>query len=123
MTRKNLASAEITPGIIDEWKAEFGDVYTITVSDATDKFDPLMVPKDDDETIDGVTAYIRKPSDKELSFAMSKLPAVLEAGKVIVKNCFIGGDERVRTEPALLNAAALQCVELIEIRRARLKKA
>ena len=123
MAKKVLTTGEITPDVIEQWKIEFGEVYAVTVADKSIKYDPLMAPKDDDEPIEnGLVGYIRKPTDKELGFAMSKLPAVLEAGKVIVKNGWLGGDEQIKTDTALLSAAALQVVELLEVRQAQLKK-
>lgn len=116
----------VTEQQIAEWKEKYGDgnVMKLEVAESFVKFDPHMMPDEDDEMSGPVAvAYIYKPTDKQLSFAMSKMPAFLEAGKTIVKNCFLGGDERIKTDTSMLNAAALQCVELIEIRQAKLKKA
>lgn len=124
MAKKNLTTAEITQEVIDAWKVEFGKVHIIEVANKSVKYDPYMVPAEDDAPIEGaLIGYLSKPTDKQLGFAMSKLPAVLEAGKVIVKNCWLGGDEIIKTDTALLSAAALQCVELLEVRQAQLKEA
>ena len=122
MTKKILTAADFTPDVIDALKAEHGDLFTVTVAESSVKYDPFMVPKDEDEPLDGLVGYLRKPTDKELGFAMSKLPSILDAGKVIVKNCWVGGDERIKTETALLGAAAMQVIELLEVRQAQLKK-
>ena len=124
MSKKNIPTSEITPEIILEWKKEFGKVHKIEVADKSVKYDPYMVPAEDDAPIEGaLVGYLSKPTDKQLGFAMSKLPAVLEAGKVILKNCWLGGDDIIKTDTALLSAAALQCVELLEVRQAQLKEA
>ncbi|MEZ0611932.1 hypothetical protein ACAW74_25695 [Fibrella sp. WM1] len=108
---------------VEQLKEKYGEVHQISVERKPVKYDPYKAPTADDEEIeDAVVAYIRKPNDRELGHAMSKLPAIIEAGKVIVKNCFVGGDEAILNEPALLTAAALQCVELLETRNARIKK-
>lgn len=123
MAKRNLTTAEVTPDVIEEWKKEFGEVRELRVADRSVKYDPYMVPTDEDDEIEAaLVGYIRKPTDKELGFAMSKLPAVLEAGKVIVKNCWLGGDDKIKTDGPALSAAALQCVELLEVRQAQLKK-
>ena len=109
--------------VIDALRKEHGELHKVVVASASQKYDPYAVPDDSlEETEETTFGVIRKPTDKELSFAMTKLPSILDAGKVIVKNCWIGGDERILNETAMLNAAAMQCVELIEVRKSKLVK-
>ncbi|GAB2586597.1 hypothetical protein [Spirosoma areae] len=122
MAKKNLTTAEITPEVIAEWKVEFGEVSKITVADKSVKYDPHMVPADDDEIENGRVAYLRKPTDKELSFAMSKLPVMLDAGKVLLKSCWLGGDDEMKTDGALFNAAAMEALQFLEVRQSKLVK-
>lgn len=113
----------LTAADIDQLKEKHGQLFEIQVADESVKYDPYRPPMDEsDEVENAVTAFFRKPTDKELSHAMSKLPAIIEAGKVIVKSCFVAGDKRILTETPLLTAAALQCAELLEVRQAKLVK-
>ncbi|MGA0556531.1 hypothetical protein ACO2Q8_07770 [Larkinella sp. VNQ87] len=109
---------------VEALKAKYGEVYQIAVQEIFVKHDPYLVPtnEDEDEIEGAVFAYIRKPTAKEINFAMSKVPNLIEAGKVIAKNCFVAGDRRVIDEPSMFTSAALQCIELLEIRQASLKK-
>ncbi len=122
MAKKDFLVAEITPEIIEGWKKEFGEVRVITVADRSVKYDPYMVPAEDDMIEGARIAYLRKPTDRELSFAMSKLPVMLDAGKVLVKSCWLGGDEAVKTEAALFNAAALEALQFLEVRQSKMVK-
>lgn len=124
MSRKSDPSATIiTPELLDGWIAQHGEVHELSVADSVEAFDPYKVPTADDEVLEhAVRGYLRKPNDRELSYAMSKLPAMIEAGKVLVKNCWLGGNDRILDEPALLTAAALQAMPLLEVRQAQLKK-
>lgn len=123
MAKETLVLTDFTPEKIEELKAKHGGVFTIEVEDETVKYDPYRVPSDDDADLENAKLiYLRKPTDQELNFAMTKMPAFLEAGKVIVKSCFLGGDADVLSDGKMLNAAAMQAVELIEFRKAKLKK-
>ena len=109
---------------IDEWKKSHGEIHRIEVSETPEKFDPYKVPDDDDtaEIPNAVVGYLRRPNDRELNFAQSKMPNFTDAGKVILKACWLGGDERILNDPKLFRSAALQCLELLEVQRTRLKK-
>ena len=121
MSKKPATTGEITPEIIEQWMDEYDEVHMLSVANTSIKYDPHAVI-DDDADIDGWVCYIRKPNDKEMNFAMSKLPAMLDAGKVIVKSCWLGGDEEIKTNVPAFNAAAMQALEFLEVRQAKLKK-
>ncbi|GAB3734930.1 hypothetical protein [Spirosoma lituiforme] len=121
MNTKPASAAEVTPELIDQWKEKHGEISKITVADHSVKFDPHLVPADDEE-IEGKTAYLRKPTDKELSFAMSKLPVMLDAGKVLVKSCWLGGDEEIKTDMAMFNSAAMEALQFLEVRQSKMVK-
>lgn len=112
---------EVSQTQIDEWVKAHGDVIIIEVSEEETELDPYKVEADlDDQKL--VVGYLKPPDDKVMNFALQKLPMFLEAGKVIVKNCWLGGDERLINEPDFLNGAAMQAAQLIKIRQGRLKK-
>lgn len=112
---------EVSQTQIDEWVKTHGDVIVIEVSEEETELDPYKVEADlDDQKL--VIGYLKPADDKVMNFALQKLPMFLEAGKVIVKNCWLGGDERLINEPDFLNGAAMQAAQLIKIRQGRLKK-
>lgn len=99
----------------------YGELITIEVAELETELDPYKVePTLEEQGL--VVGYLKKPDEKVMNFALQKLPMFLEAGKVIVKNCWIGGDERLINDPDFLNGAAMQAAQLIRIRQGRLKK-
>ena len=115
------AQKEVTQAQVDEWKRLYGEVHEIEVAEEKTKFDPYLLEKE--SLGDSVLkAYLKKPDQKTVSFAMSKAPAILEMGKVVLKNCWLGGDERILSEGNYFDSAAIVAVELVEMHRARLKK-
>lgn len=112
---------EVSQVQIDEWEKTHGDVITVEVPEEESEFDPYKIEADlDDQKL--VVGYLKPPDDKVMNFALQKLPMFLEAGKVIMKNCWLGGDERLVNDPDFLNSAAMQAAQLIKIRQGRLKK-
>lgn len=112
---------EVSQTQIDEWEKLYGDVIIVEVAEVESELDPYKVEADLDEQ-NLVVGYLKPPDDKIMNFALQKLPMFLEAGKVIMKNCWLGGDERLINEPDFLNGAAMQAAQLIKIRQGRLKK-
>jgi hypothetical protein len=49
-------------------------------------------------------------------------PDFITAGEIILAECWIGGDMDIRTDEALSIAASIQCIALIELKNASLKK-
>jgi hypothetical protein len=112
---------EVTPEILEGWKAAHGKIFVLEVAEEAMSLDPHLLTLELDEQ-PKLTGYIQFPDNKVLSYAMQRLPNMLEAGKVIVKNCWLGGDQRLVKEDTYLNSAALQVIELIQIRQGRLKE-
>lgn len=88
---------------IAEWKKQHGDVFLIEV--------------------DGKAAYLRSPDRKTLSAAMTlgqKDP--IKFNETIINNCWLGGDEEIRTDDSYFLAAGGQIDKIIEVREASVKK-
>lgn len=49
-------------------------------------------------------------------------PELIRAGEIIITNCWVTGDEEIRTNPKFYTAAAMQASELIEQKSSFLKK-
>jgi hypothetical protein len=123
MNTNEVAILAVPTVDLDALKEKHGEIYKVAVADEVVKHDPYMVPSTDEEELDNaVVVYIRKPTSKEINFAMSKMPQMIEAGKVILKTCFVAGDRRVLDDPSMFTAGALSCIELLEIRQSQLKK-
>lgn len=96
---------EVTEQQIQEWKAKHKDVYQITVDDKV--------------------CYMRKPNRKDLSYAMvasSGGKDIIKMQEVLLNNCWLGGDEEIRTDDEYFFAASAQVSGLMEAKNAELKK-
>lgn len=88
---------------IEEWKKKYGDVYQVEV--------------------DGHTAYLKKPSRKALgAAAVIGKQDPMKYNEVLLNNCWIEGDETIKTDDALFLGVSAQLAEIIEIKEATLKK-
>ena len=88
---------------IEQWKKQYGDVFKLTIEDKT--------------------AYLKKPGRKVLSYASSigtKDP--MKFNEIILNECFIGGDEEIKTDDAYFLAASAKLAEIIEVKEAELVK-
>lgn len=88
---------------IEEWKAKHGDVYKVEV--------------------DGREAYLKRPSRKALSAAaVVGKSDPMKYNEVLLANCWLEGDEEIKTNDSLFLGVSGQLAELIEIKEASLKK-
>ena len=95
--------SKITKDQIESWKKQHGTVFQVSV--------------------DGKEGYLKKPDRKTLSYAMTNAQTnPLGFAEVILENCWLGGDEVIKTDDSLFFAAAGQIDKLIEIKEAELKK-
>ena len=93
----------VTKEQIKEWKAKYGDVFMVEV--------------------EGKKGYLRKPDRKTLSFAFSKGQSdPLAMSEVILTNCWLAGDEELRTDDGYFLAINTQIDRLVEIKTAEIKK-
>jgi len=72
---------------------------------------------------DGKEAFLKKPDRKIMSYAMTKMQSnPLGYAEVILNQCFLGGDEEVKTNDDYFFGAAAQLEQMIEAKNASLKK-
>jgi len=93
----------ITKEKIQEWKKQYGDVYVLNIEDKK--------------------AYLRTPDRQTLSYASTlatKDP--LKFNEVVLNNCWLGGDEEIKTDDTLFLAASSKLPDLIQIKEATLEK-
>lgn len=95
---------EMTPEKkIAQWKEQYGDVFQVSV--------------------DGRTAYLKKPTRKALSAAavIGKTDP-MKYNEILLANCWLEGDEEIKTDDALFLGVSGQLAEIIEIKEAEIKK-
>lgn len=93
----------ITQEQIDAWKKEHNDVFKIEVG--------------------GKTCYVKSPDRKTMSYASNigtKDP--IKFNEVILRNCWLGGDEEIKTDDALFLGAGTVLAEIIQVREASIEK-
>lgn len=88
---------------ISEWKAKHGDVFQVEV--------------------EGRVAYLKRPDRKVLgAAAVTGKSDPMKYNEVILNNCWLEGDEEIRTNDAMFLGVSAQLAEIIEIKEATLKK-
>ena len=94
---------DVTKEQIKQWKAKYKEVFVLRVDDKV--------------------AYLRTPDRATLSYASTlatKDP--MKFNEAILTNCWLGGDEEIKTDDALFLSASSKLVELIQIKEATLEK-
>lgn len=95
--------AKLTKEQVEELKSKHGDVYEIEV--------------------DGKFCYLKKPTRKVLSAAANAgQKDVMKYNEIILANCWLSGDEEIKTDDALFLGASGVLAEIIEVKEATLKK-
>ena len=94
---------DVTKEQIKQWKAKYKEVFVLRVDDKV--------------------AYLRTPDRATLSYASTlatKDP--MKFNEAILTNCWLGGDEEIKTDDALFLWASSKLGELIQIKEASLEK-
>lgn len=94
---------DVTKEQIKQWKAKYKEVFVLRVDDKV--------------------AYLRTPDRATLSYASTlatKDP--VKFNEAILTNCWLGGDEEIKTDDALFLSASSKLGELIQIKEATLEK-
>lgn len=94
---------DVTKEQIKQWKTKYKEVFVLRVDDKV--------------------AYLRTPDRATLSYASTlatKDP--MKFNEAILTNCWLGGDEEIKTDDALFLSASSKLGELIQIKEATLEK-
>jgi len=88
---------------IAEWKEKHKKVFCIKVDDKA--------------------CYLKKPSRKALGYAsMAGKDNPLKFNEVMLNDCWLGGDEEIKTNDDLFLSVSPKLTELIEVKEAELEK-
>jgi hypothetical protein len=88
---------------IENWKAKHGDIFRIQVEDKA--------------------CYLKKPGRKTLGYAsLAGKENPLKFNEILLKDCWLDGDETIRTDDGLFLSVSSRLPELIEIKEAELEK-
>jgi hypothetical protein len=95
---KGVATAEQ----IAAWKKEHGSIFTVKAEESI--------------------CYLKKPDRKTMSFVASLGNSPIRANEALLEGCWLGGDERFKTDDEYFFAISGQLSGIIEIKSAELEK-
>lgn len=104
---KDLAKGIITEDQIEAWKKKYGKVHVLKV----------IVKKDDNnKVVDEAVGYLKQPARNHKATAMSMYAQhqILECGEFLRDNCWLGGDERLKSDKNIADTAAIQANGIIQ---------
>lgn len=89
---------EITAEQVEQWKKQHGKVFVASA--------------------DGHKAYYRKPTRKDLSYALTLQNQPIDMTETLLKNCFLGGDSIMHEDTDYLLGCSGELTErLINIKK------
>ena len=104
---KELKKGNVSDAHITEWKKKYGKVHKIAVIIKKDEAGIIM---------DEAVGYLRKPTRNHKATAMSMYAQnqILECGEFLRDNCWLGGDERLKSAEEIADTAAIQANGIIQ---------
>jgi len=94
---------KVTKAQIEIWKKKHGEIFELIVGNKT--------------------GFLHKPDRNTLRLAFSKAATdPMGMAEVVLANCWLGGDEEIKTDDSYFVGAMSQVQELIEVKEASLKK-
>lgn len=94
-------------GVADEqqiarWKTQHGEIYMVEV--------------------DGSVCYLKRPDRKTLSYVATLGNNPIRANEALLANCWLGGDETIKTEDEKFLGVSAILAELIKVKEAEITK-
>lgn len=104
MSTPKPTSLEVaTPEQIGQWKKKHGDIFAYEV--------------------DGKICYLKRPNRQVISVASaSGVGDPFKFAEVVVVNCWLGGDEALRSEDRYFMGLSQKINEIVEIKVGEIKK-
>lgn len=92
-----------TKADIEAWKKKHGEVFKLTIEDKE--------------------CFLKTPDRKAMSYAASvAIKDPLKFNEILLNNCWLGGNEEIKTQDSLFLAASSKIGEIIQIKDASLEK-
>ena len=126
-----------TPEQIEKWKTLYGDIHILEVeckfktadgsefderSDAELHVEDFKEDMREIEVTEKKVAYLKTPSRKVIGMAQSIAGKdTIKFGEIIMKNCWLGGDEEIQTDDSLFLSANAVLGNIIKLKTASLK--
>lgn len=86
----------ITEKQIQQWKKQHGDVFVYSA--------------------DGLKCYLKRPDRKVIAYANEIADgSVVKYKEALIENCFLGGDEAIKTEDKYFLGLSNKITDLVEI--------
>ncbi len=99
-----ISATVVTEQLIEEWKKKHGEVFEF-------------------EAEDGKKCWFRKPDRETLRACnLGSGDDTIKWNEILVKNCFLGGDEEFKTQDDYFFGLSTQLAELIKRKQVQLKK-
>lgn len=95
---KGTATAEQ----ISEWKKRYGDIFKVGVGDSV--------------------CYMKKPDRKTMSYVATLGNNPIRANEVLLENCWLGGDESIKTDDEKFYGVSAKLNEIVAIKDAEITK-
>lgn len=95
-----LKAGNVPSEELKKWKTKFGKVHKITVEVTED---------------DTAVGYLKPPNrdHKAIALSMFNQNKILETGEFLLQNCWLGGDERLKTSEEISESAAVQANSIV----------
>lgn len=95
---KGTATAEQ----IEKWKKAHGDIFKAAVGDSV--------------------CYLKKPDRKTMSYVATLGSNPVRANEALLQNCWLGGDEDIKTDDEKFYGVSLKLAEIVEVKDAEITK-
>ena len=95
---KGTATAEQ----IAVWKKKHGDIFKVEVGDSV--------------------CYLKKPDRKTVKYVASVGNDPIRGNEILLENCWLGGDDAIKTDDSLFYGASSRLKEIVEVKDSELKK-
>ena len=102
MSKEVIKIGVATPEQIAEWKKKHGDVFKVEVGNSV--------------------CYLKKPDRKTIRYMASVGNDPIRANEVLLENCWLSGNEAIKTNDELFLGVSSKLAEILEIKEAEIAK-
>lgn len=94
--------AKATKDQIEKWKKQHGEIYHVEVGE--------------------YDAYLKTPDRKTMKYVAQVANDPIRANEVLLENCWVGGDEIIKTDDELFFGVSSILNEIVKIKEATISK-